>query len=336
MDFRGKKILFISASFFSYEKAITKRLQELGAEVDFYDERPSNSVLAKGLIRVNPKFYQWKINAYYRKILQEIKGKHYDFFLLIKGEAVPFFFLEELKRSHPKTQKIFYAYDSSAEYPKFRELFSFFDASYTFEPNDAKNFQLHFRPLFFIKDYIKHTENKQNIDLLFVGTAHTDRYIIGNKVEQKCQEINLKSYFYYYAPGKIAFLLKRIFDKTMQTFDLKKISFQKLSHLEIAELYQQTNAVLDINKPFQYGLTMRTFEALASGRKIVTTNSDIRYYPFFNPNNILIINRENPQIDKRFFDTEFQNIPNQHLGKMTLDSWLEALFIKPQDDYWTF
>ena len=68
MNLSGKKILFLSANFFGYEKAITNRLQELGAEVDFFNERPSDSILSKGIIRVNKNFYFKKIKSYYQKI----------------------------------------------------------------------------------------------------------------------------------------------------------------------------------------------------------------------------------------------------------------------------
>ena len=75
INLHGKKILFLSVSFFNYEKAIVNRLNELGAEVDFYDERPSNSNFSKGIIRLNKKFYHLKINTYYNRILNEIKDK---------------------------------------------------------------------------------------------------------------------------------------------------------------------------------------------------------------------------------------------------------------------
>ena len=85
MNLNGKKILFLSPHFFGYEKAIVTRLKELGAEVDFFNERPSNSVFSRGIIRVKSSLYQAKINKYYKNILNQIKGKNYDFLLLIKG-----------------------------------------------------------------------------------------------------------------------------------------------------------------------------------------------------------------------------------------------------------
>lgn len=335
MNLVGKNILFLSASFFGYEEAIVKRLHELGANVDFYNERPSDSILTKGLIRVANQLYQNKIKKYYQHILEETKDKNYDFFLLIKGETIPFFFLEKFKELYPQTIKIFYSYDAVKEYPKFTKLYSYFDKNFTFEPKDSKECELHFRPLFFLNYYENYTKNKSaKYHVVFIGSAHTDRYLIGEKVKEICNENNLKTFFYYYAPSKIAFILKKIFDKNLKKFDIKSLSFKKLQHSEIETFYSQSRVVLDINKPFQDGLSMRIFESLASGNKLLTTNQDIKNYPFYDAENIFILNRENLEIDADFINSNFKEILPEILKMMTLESWIECLFIENQDDFW--
>lgn len=335
MTLNGKKILFLSANFFGYEKAIVNRLQDLGAEVDFFNERPSDSVVSKGIIRVNRNFYLKKIRSYYHKITRETRSNDYDFFLLIKGETIPFCFLEQFKKDHPDTKMIYYSYDSVHEYPRFLQLYSCFDLNFTFEPKDAHEHNLHFRPLFFIKDYQNAKKNVNvKYDVVFIGSAHTDRYSIGEKIREICTSNNLKAYFYYYAQNKAAFLLKKIFDKNLKKFDIKKLNFKKLKHSEIASIYAQSRSVLDINKPFQEGLTMRTFETLASGKKLLTTNSDIRNYPFFDEELISVIKRDQVQIDLEFLKSDSKKINQETLEMLTLDSWLECLFIQNQDDYW--
>lgn len=335
MNLQGKKILFLTANFFSYEIAVIKRLKELGAEVDFFNERPSDSVFTKGIIRVKSSLYHTKIKSYYQNILKRIRNKDYDFLLLIKGETVPFFFLDEFSRQNSHAVKIFYSYDAAEEYPKFLKLYPYFDRNFTFEPKDAVKYGLHFRPLFFIPDYGKmQPAGKPKFDLSFIGSAHTDRYLIGEKVNRFCEKLGLKTFFYYYAPGKTAFLLKKIFDKNLKKFDVNKLQFKKLAHKEIAEIYRDSFAVLDVNKPFQNGLTMRTFEALASGKKLITTNNDIVNYPFYSDQNILVIDRDQINIPKAFFETGFVNISPEILEMMTLDSWIECLFLKEQDEFW--
>ncbi|MGZ5273175.1 MAG: hypothetical protein ACXWCA_02540 [Kaistella sp.] len=335
MNFTQKKILFLSANFFGYEEAIANRLQELGAEVDFFNERPSDTIISKGMIRVKSRLYHHKINRYYKKILQLTAGVQYDYFLLIKGESIPPFFLEKFAAAHPRTQKIFYSYDAVAEYPKFLTLYPYFDKNFTFEPKDAQRYKLHFRPLFFLNSYhLSESTHKPKNDIVFIGTAHTDRYLIGEKVRRLGEEMNLKTFFYYYAPGKVAFVLKKLFDKNLMGFDMKKLSFKKLEHSEIAQIYKGAFAVLDINKPFQNGLTMRTFEALASGKKLITTNSDIKNYPFYDENNIHVLHRKNSKLRQDFFSTEFRKLDADILEKMSLDSWIHCLFFEDQDRFW--
>ncbi len=334
MTLSGKNILFISASFFDYEKAIKKQLENMEANVDFFDERPSNSILMKGIIRVNRKYVQKIINRYYENILKKISDKSYDFFLLIKGESVPIFFLEVLRKNNPSIKMIYYTYDSFEEYPALKGLLKFFDEKFTFDRNDAKQYGLHFRPLFFTEEYFTQNLNSIDFDVAFIGSAHTDRYVVGENVKIECDKMNLKSFFYYYTPGKLAFKLKKLTDKKLKNFDLKKLSYQKLTHKQIIEIYSKSKVILDINKPFQNGLTMRTFEALALGKKLITTNKDIVNYPFFHPQNILVIDRENISINKDFFKSEFIPLTNDTLEKMSLSSWVECLFYSNQDQYW--
>jgi len=335
MKLKEKNILFISASFFNYEKAVISRMQEMGATVDFFDERPSNSALTKGIIRVYPKLIQKKIGDWYDSILRHTDKKKYDYFLLIKGESIPFTFLEEFKKRHPETRTVFYSYDTVKEYPRMLKLFPYFDRKFSFEPADVLKYGFRLRPLFYLNDYLKtNQKNDFKYDLVFVGSAHTDRYRIGEEVRSILDSQKKKSCFYYYSPGKLFFYLKRIFDKNMKSFDVSKLSFEKLSHQQIAEIYEESFSVLDINKPFQFGISMRTFETLASGRKLMTTNPEIRFYPFYNPNNVLIIDREKVEIPNQFFESDFEQTDSEFKHRLSVDNWIESLFLNENDDCW--
>lgn len=333
---KDKKILFLSVSFFKYERAIAKRLTEIGAEVDFYDERPSNSNFSKGIIRLNKKLYQSQITKYYNDIVSEIQHKKYDYFLLIKGEAIPVFFLEKIRELNPDMEMIYYNFDPLKEYPNLISNLKYFDKKITFEYDDSVTYGLNFRPLFYLDEYKSLHQNAKapEYDIVFIGSAHTDRYIVGEQVKAKAESLQLKTFFYYYAMGKIAFRIKKLIDKNLKKFDNNKLSFEKLSHQQIIDYYQKSRSVLDINKPFQYGLTIRTFEVLASGRKLITTNTDIKNYPFYNSKNIWVLDRDNIQLDEDFFKTDFEPLDEKTLYMMSLDSFIECLFIQNQDEYW--
>ena len=45
-------------------------------------------------------------------------------------------------------------------------------------------------------------------------------------------------------------------------------------------------------------------------------------YDFYNENNILIIDRENPVIDQNFIDLPYELLPNEIYEKYSLSSWI--------------
>ena len=69
--------------------------------------------------------------------------------------------------------------------------------------------------------------------------------------------------------------------------------------MQILDYYQKSKVILDINHPYQRGLTLRTFEALGA-KKIITTNQEIKKFPFYNENNVFVIDRTNIRLNKSF------------------------------------
>jgi hypothetical protein len=63
------------------------------------------------------------------------------------------------------------------------KILKYFDENSLFWLDDAIDFNLNFRPLFYLDSYNeikKISGNKVKYDLLFLGTAHSDRYRITN------------------------------------------------------------------------------------------------------------------------------------------------------------
>lgn len=334
-SFRDKKILFFSVKLFNYENIIADKLRSLGAVVDYYDERPSNSIFTKGIIRLKRSLYNIKISNYYNSILKDIEKEKYDYFFLIKGEVVPQYFIDKVKELNPNIILLYYTFDSFENNPNGINILKNFDRKYTFDSKDSKVYDLSFRPLFFSDDYyMLGKDSNPKYDLLFIGTAHSDRYIISEKASKWCEENKLKNFAFYYSPSRIVFLFFKLFDSSFKKFKYSKISFFSLKHEQIIELYKQSRVILDINHPNQRGLTMRVFEALGSGKKLITTNVDIKKYPFYNENNIYIIDRNNINLNYNFFDLPFIDINEKLYHKMSISGWLEELFFDDQSFCW--
>jgi hypothetical protein len=333
----GKNIIFFSVQTFNLENEIIKKLEEFGAKVDYFDERPSNSNFSKGIIRLNRSVFQHRIDSYYKKILSDTLSKEYHFLFVNRGEVIPSFFLKEFKKIHTKCIFIFYTWDSFTNHSHPTSILRYFDKKFTFDSDDALNYKIQFRPLFFLDAYqeiIKSKDASTEQDLLFLGTAHSDRYSISNEISQWCEQNNLKMFCYYYMHGRLVYFYKKLFDKTFKKFDFSKLSFKSLTTDEIAALYEKSNIILDINHPGQKGLTMRTLESVGAKKKLITTNSEIKKYPFYNSNNIFVIDRNNIQLNKFFFETKYEEIDSKLYDKMSIAGWLKEIFEEDNANTW--
>jgi len=329
---QDKNILFISVRFFNYENIIKEKLEERGAVVDFFDERPSNSILVKGILRIKRDIYASKIKKYYDNLLEQLHTKTYDYFLLIKGEVIPVYFIKKIKKMNPAIKMIYYNYDSFQNNPHALEFLPLFENRFTFDTEDAKRYNLSFRPLFYSDDYkkirLKKKSPKREYDIAFIGTAHSDRYIISENVGEKSQKFGLSHFAYYYSQSKSVFYYKSLFDKSFKKFDIKKLSFQTLTHSQIIDIYEKSDCILDINHPGQTGLTMRTFETLGAGKKLITTNQEIKKYKIYKTGNILVIDRKNVKLDPSFFTDNTDKIEENDLYRMSIDGWIDDIFLE--------
>lgn len=332
---KNKNILFFSVQTFDLEKEIINKLEEFGANVHYYDERPANNNFTKGIIRLKRSLYQTTIDNYYKNILNSVSRTIvFDYLFVNRGEVIPAFFLEEFRTLQPDCEFIFYTWDSFTNHKHPITILKYFNRKLTFDPGDAVKYNINFRPLFYLDAYKDIRNEVLEYDTLFLGTAHSDRYKISSEIGQWCVNNNLKIFCYYYMHGRLVYLYKRIFDKTFKQFDYRKLSFKSLKLNDIVNLYRKSKVILDINHPHQKGLTMRTFEAIGARRKLITTNKEIVKFPFYNPNNIYIIERDNILLDKAFFETDYQDIENNIYDKLSMEGWLYNIFIDAEASFW--
>ncbi|USK68331.1 hypothetical protein [Peribacillus asahii] len=321
--FSGKKILFISARFFNYEKEIQKKLESFGAIVDFFDERPGNDFITKSLIRVNRKLLFKKNNDYYNEIINSTKHRNYDIVFIIRGEVISINNMKKLKEHHPKAKFILYMWDALSYSPNSKKVKNLFDHVYTFDKNDSLKYSdMKFRPLFFIDDYKNVANSKTDIDVLFIGTVHTDRYHILKKIEKQLEGSGLSFYFYKYYPSKFLFYLKKIFNSNFRKVKKDEFYFKGLPKKEVLENFTRAKVIVDIERPKQNGLTIRTIEVFGAKKKLLTTNQSINEYDLYNSSNIQVINRDNPVVDINFINQGFKEPTNEIYNKYSIDYWL--------------
>ena len=96
-----------------------------------------------------------------------------------------------------------------------------------------------------------------------------------------------------------------------------------------SQIYQyadNTKVVIDISHPNQKGLSMRPYECLGLERKLITNNSEIIKYDFYNPDNIFIIRDfDNLNIPDSFLNTPYQKLPKAVAKKYHISNWLNFI-----------
>lgn len=321
---RGKKILFIGIGFYDYESTIIKKLENLGAIVDFYLEQPS--YLSSGLygkIINKLKYKKNIIEKYHNKILDETKLKKYDIVFVLKGENLTTNFIKALKLQQEKAMFIMYQWDSIERVSNALEMIPYFDKVFSFDRIDCEKYEkLEFRPLFF-RESKDEEKLDYKYDLVFIGWLHADRMGLIKKIEDICKIKNIKTFIYLFTGIKtyMSFLLKK---------QAQNLYIKPLDYLNVNEYHSNTKVILDLPHPLQNGLTMRTIEAIGANKKIITTNEDIKNYDFYDENNIYILDKENITIEKYFFEKRYKKISKNIKNKYSLDSWIEDVFINMQ------
>ena len=167
------------------------------------------------------------------------------------------------------------------------------------------------------------SQEKQNPseDALYITSYDKKRIKQLDILSQKFEELRLK--FDLYVIGK-----KSWKNQLMKPFSKNKIVFtrKRINHENLPEFYKRAKVILDLMRENQYGLSFRVFEAMALEKKIITDNEKIKNYDFYNPNNILVLNKDFSNITKEFFETPYQSLPEEIYKKYTLEKWVEQVF----------
>lgn len=308
--YANRQVLLIGPVLYNYHVILTDAITRNGGQVTFIPERRYDTVFVF-LKYIGRRLQTAYSNFYLKKNITNVLSENkFDTVILIRGERITLKILQNLKKANPHAQFIYYQWDSFRENPNAANIRQFFDKVFTFDRNDSREKKLNYLPLFYSAENILKPSQKESItyDLVFVGGDHTDRYTIVKKLRNNLTAQN-KRFHARLVTTRLSLLKKKLlYRKKFGAIDNDDFITSAFSLNDIAALIRQSIAVLDINNPVQSGLTMRTIETLAMGKKLVTTNPFIRHEPFYDPGQILIVDRESCTVPGTFFDDrQFEN-----------------------------
>lgn len=313
----GRRILFVGVGYFSYDTIIVDGLRAMGAEVEAVAERPAL------LLQSHPLSSPINKLPWLRKLVQrrheyrlkaKLAGYHFDTVLVVKGDSLDIGFFDHLRQAQTGARFILYQWDSIARVRNFSALRKRFDRCLTFDRIDAVSDPgLVFRPLFFSRQVQTPEAHPQG--LVFIGSLHSERLKLARSIKARAE-----------AQGVPALIYVRVglFNFIRQLFacDLTDIHFRPLAYETYIAWTKQAEAVIDLPHPLQTGLTIRTAEAIGLGKKIITTNKDVVHYPFYDPENICLVNEDDPVIAEGFLNSTPAAYDPEVVRHFSLRQWL--------------
>lgn len=225
-----------------------------------------------------------------------------------KFESIEYGYIDFLKKEYPNSKFVCFYQDIVAlkrklDIEKVKELF---DIVISFDKKDCEKYKLLYYPDVYSKYEIK--ENKIDIDVYFVGRAK-DRLLELYKVYDLLEKKGCKCKFKLIGvPEK-----KRIQREGIEYFD------KNISYLQIIKDIQKSYAILEIMQGGAVGYTLRTCEAIAYDKLLITNNIEIKNADFYDKDNIKII------IPDKYEEITLNEIRTEHKFSQDIKSNLSPI-----------
>lgn len=328
----GKKLLLIAPVFFGYYKDMIKEASDMGYDVDYICDAPSNSNFLKALGRLNNKLISISVTKYFKnKVLPQIQSQKYDNVLVVGGMTFAFTpdMVKKIRKLQDKAVFSLYQWDSERNLPYAVNIHKYFDKIFTFDRQDSiRNSAVYtFLPLFYNRVYedIGSTHvASYKYDCMYVGTAHPKKYQDINSMAEALKPVYSKQFIYHYMPSKLKFMYHKVLAPEYKNAKYSEFQTNKVSLDRLKKIVTESKSILDAPQAGQTGLTIRTIECLGAKRKLITTNADVINYDFYKPENIYVYDG-NFDFDNIFFHSDYQDIDKNIYKKYSLNSWLQTV-----------
>ena len=101
-----------------------------------------------------------------------------------------------------------------------------------------------------------------------------------------------------------------------------------LSYYENLKMVANSKILIDLHHDTLHkGLSFRAFEALGYNKKLITSNSIIKDYDFYNEKNIYLVNNNYSNFDS-FLTGNYQEIIPEVKSKYSFKSWINNILEK--------
>ena len=266
------------------------------------------------------------ITLFEASVYKKISGHIYDVVIVINGWTVTGRLVKTIKEKllSENGRMILYYWDSLSVLKDDPERRKFFDKISTFDTEDYANNKdtMSFLPLFYCDEYYYLEQDLQcKTDLATVGSYKYNRYFEIKKIKKENPTIHMDVRMY----ASKTLYLHKLLRKKYKDIDLNTFIYKKFTHAQILEILKNSRAILDVPIKGQNGLTMRTFECLAMGKKLVTTNINVKKYDFYDPAYVYVLDMEDAKLPSQEWFRSNEKVPKEIIQKYSITAWLNNL-----------
>ncbi|KQK26311.1 hypothetical protein AR438_05925 [Chryseobacterium aquaticum] len=325
-EFKGKSIIIAAPNHYGLLYRFKENLEAIGFETIAIPDDINVSIgIQNQIIHIIKKIFT-KTKSYKReKKIEYRTQKQID---LINKESIPKFdyvlvirpdlFSNTLLSSLKSKSNVMCAYqwDGLDRFPSVYEKIGFFDRFFVFDENDT-NKKENLIPItnFYFDDL---NAGKNIIDAYFVGSFMKNRinllFSLSRKLHKLGQKLSIN-------------LSVNSSDKFKNpNSDLITIIDKPISFKNNLINSSQSKIIIDFTNEVHNGLSMRVFESIGFRKKLITNNSLVKNFDFYNPNNIFLI--ENDKFDgiENFINVPYENLPSEIYEKYSFTNWIKYIF----------
>jgi hypothetical protein len=283
-----KSCLIISpTSFYGLHSSIAKEISSRGYYVTIMNDEYPNSQL--GLLIGNFANALSRLITYrhYYALLNNSSIK-YDLIVIFKGRGVSLRLIE-LLRNHAQ-RVISYNWDSLRYFNGPINWYKSVDKYSTFDFTDSNEINVQRIDLF--SERCSTEISNKNIDISCIMKNHSDRLVYLDRIYKALNKTNT-FYIYIYEKNFLT-LLRNLFRHPLLIYRWRKfIYFKGLSIDDFLQKLGSSKFTLDYAHPKQSGITMRCFQAMAFGTRIITNNKSVALPGSFTCNHAFVFDVNN-------------------------------------------
>lgn len=344
MNSYKQKILFISPTWVDIHRDIAEQLGTMGYEVTFIPENsfPEDPYRIKGKkITVSDSVVESLKKQYWDRNYAEI-NRYYDYLIVIDGQGINDHLFSILRASNPNIHCVNYLYDTTHSVYHFEENFKYFDKIFTFDRQESEKYNIDLLPIYWTP--IDNNGTNLNYEIFGFGSYSKNRFELYKFIKGIAENLGKETFIQIYhnkIKNKLLHILNNCLRKlkrentliSLTDYKSELVTHTLLPTAEFRKIIQTSNVVIDSKVLDQDGLTARFMWALGAEKKIITTNTSAKLYPFYSKDQILILDESIPLENQKtkvidFLATSTFEMTSRRkdiIKNLRIDNWVNTL-----------